>query len=106
MAGAYAKIADDKQLFTGFFAAPLLHDVWVAKVDGRWQAVLSYWDAGFVILDVDDPHNPFVLGDSTYPEPDPIRATANWRQRRCGLVKRPRGGPVHLRGRFQLLGRA
>ncbi len=70
--GSYPQIADDGQLFTGAFAAPLLHDVWVDKVDGRWQAVLSYWDAGFVILDVQDPTNPVVLGDSTYPDPDPI----------------------------------
>jgi hypothetical protein len=70
--GSYPQIADDGQLFTGAFAAPLLHDVWVDKVDGRWQAVLSYRDAGFVILDVQDPRNPVVLGDPTYPDPDPI----------------------------------
>jgi hypothetical protein len=39
--GRYPQIADDGQLFTGAFAAPLLHDVWFEKIDGRWQAVLS-----------------------------------------------------------------
>lgn len=76
LAGTYPEIADDDQLFTGVFAAPLLHDVWVEKIDGRWQAVLSYWDAGFVTLDVDDPANPVVLGDSTYPDPDPVYGTS------------------------------
>jgi len=72
----YPEIADDEQLFTGVFAAPLLHDVWVEKVEGQWQAVLSYWDAGFVVLNVDDPYNPYVLGDSTYPDPDPVYGTS------------------------------
>jgi len=72
LGGTYPEIADDGQLFTGVFAAPLLHDVWVERIDGRWQAVLSYWDAGFVVLDVHDPTNPTVLGDTTYPDPDPV----------------------------------
>lgn len=76
LGGDYVQIADDGQLFTGVFAAPLLHDVWVEKIAGRWQAVLSYWDAGFVILDVHDPKNPFVIKDSTYPDPDPIYGTS------------------------------
>jgi hypothetical protein len=76
LAGAYEAIADDGQLFTGVFAAPLLHDVWVEEVKGRFQAVLSYWDAGFVVLDVEDPTNPIVLGDSTYPDPDPVYGTS------------------------------
>ena len=71
-APSYPEIADDGQLQTGVFAAPLLHDVWVTKIDGRFQAVLSYWDAGFVVVDVHDPANPEVLGDSTYPETDPV----------------------------------
>jgi len=72
----YPEIADDEQLFTGVFAAPLLHDVWVEKIGGRWQALLSYWDAGFVTLDVHDPLNPFVIGSSTYPDPDPVYGTS------------------------------
>ena len=76
LGGSYLEIADDDQLATGVFAAPLLHDVWVERIDGRWQAVLSYWDAGFVTLDVHDPLNPFVLGDSTYADPDPVYGTS------------------------------
>jgi hypothetical protein len=76
LSGSYTEIADDDQLNTGVFAAPLLHDVWVQKIDDRWQAVLSYWDAGFVTLDVTDPLNPVVLGDSTYIDPDPVFGTS------------------------------
>ena len=34
--------------------------------------MVSYWDLGFVTLDVTDPANPLFLDDSTYPDPDPI----------------------------------
>ncbi|NNF25184.1 MAG: hypothetical protein HKN63_10340 [Rhodobacteraceae bacterium] len=70
--GNYREITEDGQFQTGVFAFSGLHDVWVEKINGRYQAVLSYWDAGFVVIDVDDPANPFVLGDSTYPAVDPV----------------------------------
>jgi|GEM_PF-2551473 len=60
------------QLETGTFGALLLHDVWVEEIDGAQTAVLSYWDAGFITLDVSDPANPVFLGDSDYPDPDPV----------------------------------
>ncbi len=60
------------QLETGVFGAALNHDVWVEKVDGVYTAVVSYWDLGFVTLDVTDPAAPLFLGDSTYPEKDPL----------------------------------
>lgn len=70
------EVAADDQLFMGAFAASLLHDVWINDMDPGpgedWRAVLSYWDAGFITLDVNDPHNPIFLGDSTYPDPDPV----------------------------------
>jgi hypothetical protein len=48
-----------------------LHDMVVQKVRGRWLALLSYWDAGWVILDVtDDPANPVFIRDSDYFEPE------------------------------------
>lgn len=72
------EIANDGQLFMGSFAVPLLHDIWVNDMDPgpgeNWQAVLSYWDAGFITLDINDPYNPVFLGDSTYPDPDPVHA--------------------------------
>lgn len=60
------------QLETGSSAGIFNHDVWVEIIDGVPTAVVSYWDAGFVTLDVTDPANPVFLGDSTYPDPDPI----------------------------------
>jgi hypothetical protein len=60
------------QLETGTFGAILLHDVWVEEIDGEPVAVLSYWDAGFITLDLSDPANPQFIGDSDYPNPDPI----------------------------------
>lgn len=64
---------DDQSAGMGSFSASFNHDVWVADVgDGDFQAVVSYWDAGFVTLDVNDPANPTFINDSTYPDPDPI----------------------------------
>jgi uncharacterized protein YodC (DUF2158 family) len=48
-----------------------LHDVWVEHVQGQWQALLPYWDAGYIMLNVDDPANPVFLGGSDYPLYDP-----------------------------------
>ena len=48
-----------------------LHDMVVKQIDGRWVMLLSYWDGGFIQLDVDDPANPTLIGDSDYNTPDP-----------------------------------
>ena len=60
------------QVETGSSAGIFNHDVWVEIIDGTPTAVVSYWDLGFVTLDVTDPSNPVFLGDSTYPNPEPI----------------------------------
>lgn len=70
--GAFA----DNQFETGTSGGIFNHDVWVETIDGVPTAVVSYWDAGFVTLDVTDPANPVFLGDSTYPDPDPISGLA------------------------------
>lgn len=62
--GAQAPLANGDTVF--------LHDMQVKKIDGQWLGVLSYWDAGFVILDLDDPANPVFVDDSNYPTPDPL----------------------------------
>lgn len=56
----------------GSFAASFNHDVWIAQTPTGYEAVVSYWDAGFVRLDVDNPSNPTFIDDSTYPDPDPV----------------------------------
>ncbi len=56
----------------GDFATSFLHDVQVKKIGGNWRMLLSYWDAGYIILDVDDPANPRFVEDSDYPDPDSL----------------------------------
>ncbi|HEU0294968.1 MAG TPA: PA domain-containing protein [Anaerolineales bacterium] len=55
----------------GAFPASFFHDVVVKKINGHWLMLLSYWDAGWVILNVDNPANPVFVNDSTYNDPDP-----------------------------------
>ena len=51
---------------------PLFHDLEVRKLGGTWTLLLSYWDAGWVLLDVDDPSRPTYINDSDYPRPDSL----------------------------------
>jgi hypothetical protein len=48
-----------------------LHDMVVKQIDGEWIMLLSYWDGGWVLLNVDDPANPEFIADSDYPAVDP-----------------------------------
>ncbi len=68
---------DDGQFARGSSAGNFNHDVWVEIIDGVPTAVVSYWDLGFVTLDVTDPANPVFLDDSTYPDPEPINGEPN-----------------------------
>ena len=62
-----------------------LHDM-VVKNIGRCPVMLaSYWDAGYVKLDVSDPRNPVYLGDSDFNSPDPELLE------RTGLLEEPEG---------------
>jgi hypothetical protein len=47
------------------------HDMWVKKIDGHWMLLVSYWDVGWVLLNVDNPANPVFVTDSDYTTPDP-----------------------------------
>ncbi|MGQ0849851.1 MAG: PA domain-containing protein [Actinomycetota bacterium] len=62
---------DAQSAGTGSFPASFFHDVVVKKVSGHWLMLLSYWDAGWIVLNVDDPTNPVFVNDSTYGSPDP-----------------------------------
>jgi hypothetical protein len=62
--GAQAPLANGE---TNFF-----HDVEVKRIRGHWYMLLSYWDAGWVILNVDNPANPVFVDDSNYPDPEPL----------------------------------
>lgn len=48
-----------------------LHDVVVKQINGNWIMLLSYWDGGFVQLNVNNPANPTLIGDTNYNNPDP-----------------------------------
>ncbi|MDP8943554.1 MAG: hypothetical protein M3N16_05485 [Actinomycetota bacterium] len=60
----------------GTFPVSLHHDVQVRNLGGHWRMLLSYWDAGYVLLDVDDPARPRFLEDSDFPDPDRLTGLA------------------------------
>ena len=45
---------------------PTSHDFDVRFIGGHWLAMISYWDAGWGLLNVDDPANPTLIGDFDY----------------------------------------
>jgi hypothetical protein len=53
-----------------------LHDMVVKQIGGAWIMLLSYWDGGYVTLDVTDPTNPRYLADNDFANPDPVAAAA------------------------------
>ena len=59
--------------FDAFGEEPTSHDFDVLqKPDGTWHLMVSYWDAGWVDLDVTDPANPTFIEDSTYADCDQV----------------------------------
>ncbi len=67
---------------------PFHHDVVVKEIGGRQVMLASYWDAGYVQLDVTDPANPTYIADSDFGTVDPLRAS-----------RRPRATPTSPSGR-------
>jgi hypothetical protein len=62
-----------------------LHDMVVKQIGSRFIMLASYWDGGYVLLDVTNPAAPVFLGDSDYPAVDPeLRA-------QTGIVLTPEG---------------
>ncbi len=55
--------------------SPGLHDLVVRRVEGNWMMLASYWDAGYVVLNVDDPANPVYVKKTNFTTPDPIAGT-------------------------------
>ncbi len=47
------------------------HDLVVKEIDGRQVMLVSYWDAGYVKLDMTNVHAPAYLGDTDFTNPDP-----------------------------------
>jgi hypothetical protein len=48
-----------------------LHDMVVKQVGKRFYMLASYWDAGYVVIDVTDPRNISYVGDTDFTDPDP-----------------------------------
>ena len=48
-----------------------LHDMVVKEINGHFIMLLSYWDGGYVLLNVDDPANAQFIGDSEFASVDP-----------------------------------
>lgn len=61
-----------------------LHDLVVKEIDGLQVMLLSYWDGGYVQLDVTNPANAVYLADSDFTFPDPEAAES-------GLTVPPEG---------------
>jgi hypothetical protein len=48
-----------------------LHDEIVKKIGNDYVMLLSYWDGGYLTLNVNDPANPVYIGDTDFANPDP-----------------------------------
>ncbi|HEX6597016.1 MAG TPA: PA domain-containing protein, partial [Acidimicrobiales bacterium] len=52
--------------------AVFIHDEVVKKIGNRYVGLLSYWDGGYIQIDLTDPANAEFLKDSDYPAVDPV----------------------------------
>ena len=44
----------------------------VKEIGGIQTMLVSYWDSGYIKLDVDDPTDPLIVGDSAFDQQDPL----------------------------------
>ena len=51
-----------------------LHDLVVKEINGRQTMLASYWDNGYLILDVEEPATPQLLRDTDFAETEPFAA--------------------------------
>ena len=51
-----------------------LHDMVVKEIDGVQVMLTSYWDGGYVLLNVNDPANPVLMAESDFGTVDPLLA--------------------------------
>jgi hypothetical protein len=50
----------------------LNHDMIVKEIDGRDVLLDSYWDAGYLLIDIENPAKPAYIGDTDFGEVDPL----------------------------------
>ena len=48
------------------------HDVVVKRIGGQVRMLVSFWDAGYLQLNVTDPANPTYITDTNFDDPDPL----------------------------------
>ena len=48
-----------------------LHDMIVKQIGSKFIGLLSYWDGGYILLDVTNPYTPVFISDTDYPAVDP-----------------------------------
>ena len=65
-------------------AGSFLHDMVVKEIGGRWVMLLSYWDGGYVTMDVTNPADATYIADNDFTNPDPEAAES-------GLTVKPEG---------------
>ena len=56
----------------GYGDLDIHHDMEVRRIGGNFFMLVSYWDVGYVLLDINDPANPVFIEDSDISGPDPI----------------------------------
>jgi hypothetical protein len=66
------------QAAPGNLTEVFLHDLIVKEIGGRQVMLLSYWDAGYVKIDITDVHAPTYLGDTDFTDPDPEAAESGF----------------------------
>jgi hypothetical protein len=64
----FPEVANDP----GFGEAIFNHDMVVKRVGRQMRMLVSYWDAGYVQLNVNDPTNPTLITDTAFAGPDPL----------------------------------
>ena len=52
------------------------HDMIVKEINGRDVLLDSYWDGGYLLIDIEDPTNPTYIGDSDFGPVDPLTAVS------------------------------
>ena len=66
------EVLDNDRDLDGNYLNTLLHDMVVKDINGVPTMLASYWDGGYVLLDVSDPANAQYIGDTTFKATDPL----------------------------------
>jgi hypothetical protein len=48
-----------------------LHDMVVKQIGSKFIGLLSYWDGGYILLDLTNPYSPVFISDTDFPAVDP-----------------------------------